>query len=318
MPPIAETKLKHWGRSYVVQLLSNRAVLGEYQPHTRRGGERRPEGPAVKDYYPAAVTEELWHAARKALAGRRGKDGRPPKGGWVNVFSGLLHDARGGGPLHVVNKGAGRVLVPYQAANGVAPYVSFPLPPFEGAVLSKLRELKAEDVFPTDAGRVGVLEGKLADAEADVEKFKARLAAKFSEAVADVLDRKAEEVESLRAELEAARAEAASPPSAALADLRALDRLLLRSALRRAVESVWCLFIGGRERTAIVQAFFPRGAVRWYRVHHRQGDAHGAPAATQVETWTLPALGAIDMRRPADAKLVEALNRRLPAVERLR
>ena len=278
VPPIA--RATYWARSYVAKLLSNPAVIGVYQPCKGSGAKevdgdgvqiagRRHDGDPVPGYFPAVVEEGLWYAARAAMRGRKGKDGRPAKGR-VNIFTGMLRDARDGGGLQLVNKGDGPALVSTRASNGVrgAKYISFPLRVFEEAILSELRELRAEDVAPIGddgAGRVEVLTGRLDEAEADVERFKARLAAKFSDAVADVLERKAAEAKSLRADLEAARAEAASPPSAALVDLRTLDpekRLLLRAALRRAVESMYCLFIGidAYTRRAVVQVFFRGGA----------------------------------------------------------
>ena len=41
-------KAGHWARSYVAKLLNNRAVVGEYQPHTGRGAKRRPMSARVR------------------------------------------------------------------------------------------------------------------------------------------------------------------------------------------------------------------------------------------------------------------------------
>src|SRR5262249_31900936 len=85
--PIA--RADYWARSYVNKLLSSKATLGEYQPHTRRNGKRRaPEGDPVRDYFPAIITEDEWHAARAALQQRRHKGGRPAAKR-INLFSGL-------------------------------------------------------------------------------------------------------------------------------------------------------------------------------------------------------------------------------------
>src|SRR5262249_20745263 len=79
----------HWARSYVAKLLCSRAVVGEYQPHKGKIGNRRPEGKPIAGYFPAIVTEGEWYAARAALASRKTKPGRLPTRG-VNLFAGLL------------------------------------------------------------------------------------------------------------------------------------------------------------------------------------------------------------------------------------
>src|SRR5262245_28067545 len=119
----------YWARSYVAKLLSNRAVVGEYQPYKGRAGARQPDGKPILKYYPAVIPEDTWYAARAALGGRRGKAGRPAKGR-TNVFAGLLFDAWTGGTLQRVDKGrkgGGPALVPYRAYQGAAGsrYVSF-------------------------------------------------------------------------------------------------------------------------------------------------------------------------------------------------
>ena len=44
---------KGWQMSYVSKILTNRAVVGEYQPHTKTGGRRVPVGEPISDYFPA-------------------------------------------------------------------------------------------------------------------------------------------------------------------------------------------------------------------------------------------------------------------------
>src|SRR5262249_39592002 len=142
-------RVGYWGRSYVAKLLTSRAAIGEYQPHTGRGGKRRPDGAPIPNYFPAAVSEDEWHAARAALTSRRHKGGRPaPR---VNVFANLLHDAVNGGSMHLVNK-SGPAFASYLGANGVgnAKFVSFPRDTFERAILSKLREIDPREVLPSD------------------------------------------------------------------------------------------------------------------------------------------------------------------------
>jgi DNA invertase Pin-like site-specific DNA recombinase len=91
-------KNSYWADSYVAKILYNRAVLGEYQPHTVRGKQKRkPEGKPIPDYFPRIISDEVWHASRASLASRKTKGGRPPSHNFINLFQCLTRDAIGGG-----------------------------------------------------------------------------------------------------------------------------------------------------------------------------------------------------------------------------
>ena len=92
MPPIG--RADSWHRSYVLKILRNRAVLGEYQPHRGHGAVgRQPIGKPIPDYYPAVIEAELFYRVQAALKSRRLMRGRTGKL-VANLFTGLLHDAR--------------------------------------------------------------------------------------------------------------------------------------------------------------------------------------------------------------------------------
>ena len=80
---------KDWNVSSLKLLLKSRQTFGEFTPRERgKGGsslKRKPIGPSIAGYYPAAVTEDEFFAAQAATAARKGKAGRPSKE-FVNVF----------------------------------------------------------------------------------------------------------------------------------------------------------------------------------------------------------------------------------------
>lgn len=333
VPPFGKARI--WIRSYLFKLLTNRAVVGEYQPHTRRGGgKRRPDGSPIPGYFPAVITEEQWHAARGALQGRRLRGGRPPKE-LVNLFTGLLHDARHGGHLTRINKGKNRervgdgyLLQPYRVANGAKEPadVSFPALAFERAILSCLREVDPRAVLPADdaADRVLALAGKAGALRSRVEEVKLQLIeGGDSAALADVLRTVEKQWEAAEGELAEARRQAASPLSAAWGEchtlLGALDaapdqneaRLRLRTALRSIVAEVWCLFLARASwRIAAVQVWFAGGEHRDYLIVHRNGfrtAAASRQSETHVRSLALPGLpGEMDLRNPDHARELEA------------
>jgi hypothetical protein len=314
----------------VGKILANRAVVGEYQPYKGRGRKREKDGKSIAGYYPAILSEEEWYAARAALASRRGKAGRLSSGP-LNIFNGLLKDARDGGSLHLMDKGGkggGKLLVPYNATRGIAgaKMTSFPLATFEAAILDCLDEIKTREVLPEAEGqdKTQVLLGKLAEVESEIDKLKNRLQAKYTDAVAEVLERRAEEQEQLVEELNTARQEAASPLGEAWDECKTLldalkrapnleeARVRLRSALRRIVENICCLFMArGRVRLAAVQIHFTGGKHRDYIILHE--PAIGGAVGTRSARWSCRSLadnaklGDYDLRRREDAVELEQI-----------
>jgi DNA invertase Pin-like site-specific DNA recombinase len=62
-----------WTRTYVVLILQDRRALGELQPRRSNG---KPDGEALRDYFPVIVTEDDWNAARAGAAQRRRRKGK--------------------------------------------------------------------------------------------------------------------------------------------------------------------------------------------------------------------------------------------------
>ncbi len=94
-----------WSTSSVTKILSNRAVLGELQPHKMVDGKRHPVGEPIAQYFPKIVEDDLFvrvQAARSKRAvaggGRRGKAQR-------NLFTHLATCQRCGAPMHLQNRG---------------------------------------------------------------------------------------------------------------------------------------------------------------------------------------------------------------------
>ena len=90
----------------------------------------------------------------------------------MNVFAGLLLDARTGGALHICRRSSGRYVVPHLARNGVGEWHAFDAAAFERAVVGQLREIDPDSVLGPDTagerllaaeGRVGELKRQIAE-----------------------------------------------------------------------------------------------------------------------------------------------------------
>ncbi|HVK09554.1 MAG TPA: recombinase family protein, partial [Gemmataceae bacterium] len=176
VPPIGRSDA--WERSYVRKILTSVAVLGTYQP-CLGSRKRKPEGDPVPGYYPRVIDDKLWYAAQAAAKGRARRSGRPA-GAVVNPFSGLLRNAPDGAKLHVCGSRGHKYLVSSAALQKVpgAEWRTFPLEPFTSAVLSKLSELGAADLFSDPGGAlVSELTGRLAEVEKRLAAAVARLEA---------------------------------------------------------------------------------------------------------------------------------------------
>jgi DNA invertase Pin-like site-specific DNA recombinase len=93
-----------WASTSLKRLIETQAVIGNYQPHTTKGGVRVPVGDIIKGYYPAIVDEDLYWNVRHKHKINEGNNG-VRKEIVSNLFSGLAVCAVCGSPLRFYNKG---------------------------------------------------------------------------------------------------------------------------------------------------------------------------------------------------------------------
>jgi DNA invertase Pin-like site-specific DNA recombinase len=317
-----------WSVNVVYSVLTNRATFGEYQPHTGRHRDRKPTGDPVPNYYPPVVTEDEYNAVRGILTGRATK-GRGRRGKHINLFAGLLKDARTGGSLTSKHYGdRAPVLIPVESRTTAGqPWASFGLKQFEESVRSELEEVKVSDIAPGDdsgaAVRVESLAGQFEDLKTLAGKWRAKM---DNPDIVDEVAAQLAKIETKRkavaAELATAQQEAANPVSEVWGQARAAGRALAetadddareryRSAIRRAIESVWVLIApcppNQSARIAAVQVWFKTGAHRDYLIGYIPG--HGRVPSKLLKPRSFASAGQVgdlDFRKPDDAAEVEA------------
>jgi DNA invertase Pin-like site-specific DNA recombinase len=100
----ASFKCKTWGNSSIQKILTNKAVLGIYQPHTGRGSQREPQGEAIPGFYPQVIEESTFYQAQEAMQSRRISKATNP-GKRFNVWQGVALCAHCRASMHIINKG---------------------------------------------------------------------------------------------------------------------------------------------------------------------------------------------------------------------
>jgi DNA invertase Pin-like site-specific DNA recombinase len=333
IPPM--TKSGRWVRSYVASILLDRRAVGEFQPRAGRGkpGGLKPDGDPIPNYYPAAISDAEWYAARGAMMSRRHLRGRV--GTHVNLFSGLLHDAKDGGTYFRQvpgRKGSHPLLMNSASREGRAACRTFPLHTFEAAVLSKLREIDPREVLGRDdaTDQVKSLTAELYQTRLQKSALEEELLKGDVRSLANALRKIEAKENDLAAKLAEAQRQAATPAGAAWEETRSLLELLdsadvpqdlrlrLRGAMRRIVEDIRLVVVPrGHDRLCAVQIWFAGGERhRDYLIFHR--PARGS-RSSRIEggwqAWSLADVadpGDLDLRKKKDA---QALGRLLAALD---
>lgn len=159
-----------WHRSYISKIVTNRAVLGEFQPQKRINGKSTPVGDPIKNYYPEVLTEEEFHLANAAISSRtmcnRGRKGKV----FTNLFSGLAYCSRCGAKMSLRDRGkppkGGRYLVCLrQRASAGCDMPELKMEDFESAIITHLSEVDFSSLSPESTSPISQLEDAIVAAE---------------------------------------------------------------------------------------------------------------------------------------------------------
>jgi len=287
-----QTFTDSWRRSYVAKLIQDRAVIGEFQPHVFKEGERVPHGQPIKGYFPVIISETEWYSVRQAVKHRgttRGANGV----GISNLFTGLIRDARDGKVMHLVYTGSSRKnntrqLMSYGARNGEKGsdhLLAFPYDPVERIFLQTLRELTADDIVgdktDTRPDEMAAAVGKLDDLDAKIATVQRRVLEEAGiDALVSLLEKLSNERQATAALLDKLKAEAAhQQPVEGLREVNSVAALLekatdpeerkslrlkARAAIKRVVSEIWVIVwdVTPTIRAAEVQIWFHTGTFR--------------------------------------------------------
>jgi DNA invertase Pin-like site-specific DNA recombinase len=324
-PPFGDSG--RWRDSYVLQILSNKAVFGEFQPGMRDESGKKVEcGPPVKNYFPAVVSEEEFYAVQAGMKSRFRVGGRPGEFE-TNLFTGVVYCAHSGTRMAVhtfrqATRPGGetrpyRYLTSGAVANGTTRRgkgLSFPYEPFEQAVLQSLSELTPDDVLGGEVeedGReaeIAALTGKLAVYDHRIESAEQKAAdpeEQSPETYIGLLKQLHQAKKDTVSRLEELKAETASQKAANLGEVQSLLALLqaatgddlrevrrkLKTKLKALLEGIWVHVtrVNHMRCVAQVQLYLRRGGRKHLKVFSRPAKPYAAMDAVED-------LSAVDLR----------------------
>ncbi len=306
-PPFGDSG--KWRDSYVLQILSNRAVFGEFQPQSREEGNKRVDcGQPIKGYFPPVVTEETFFQVQAGMKARYRVMGRPGEFE-TNLFTGIVWHAEDKTTMsvHTFRQATtpGGETRPYRyltsgaTANGSTrrgKALSFPYPPFEQAVLQALSELTTGDILGGEnegddrEAEIGDLTGKLVVLDhriQDAEQKAADPDEESPETYHGLLKALHKSKKEAVRRLEELKADAASCKAVNLGEVQSLLGFLgsvkgdelkevrrkLKAKIRSVVSEIWVHItrVTHMSRVAQVQIHLRNGTIKKLAIQHTSG-----------------------------------------------
>ncbi|QDT24445.1 recombinase family protein [Gimesia chilikensis] len=91
-----------WNLSYIAKVLNDTATYGELQPmeYDHQKGKKVPAGQPIEDYYPAAISQDLWYMAQNEKGKRKPNIAKHDP--YVNIFKGLVFNANDRHSMHMI------------------------------------------------------------------------------------------------------------------------------------------------------------------------------------------------------------------------
>ncbi|WP_348236403.1 recombinase family protein [Vibrio parahaemolyticus] len=133
-----------WAASSVKRILTDKCVIGHYQPHEFIDGIRQPVGSVIEDYYTPIISEDTYYLVQSKRNKRRGKNVGRKGDRFTNLLQGIVQCECGSG-MHMIDKGksskGGKYLVCAKARKGLdcsVGYVSYRYSFLETAALQQL------------------------------------------------------------------------------------------------------------------------------------------------------------------------------------
>lgn len=154
-------RVNSWHGSVVARILTNRAVLGEFQPMTYVSrGKRTPIGEPIPNYFPQIISEKLFSLVSYRQKQRKVR-GSGRRGIHVNnLFTHICKCGYCGASMIYVQKRDGRLVCENARRGYKCPYVGYPYDEFESSFLTYVKDLDLKSILnpPTKSNQSNELE----------------------------------------------------------------------------------------------------------------------------------------------------------------
>lgn len=173
---------KYWNKSYIRKILSNRSVLGEYQPHSIIDGKKIPIGEPIINYYPRVINDDQFILANSAIE-KRSIHGKGRKGNaFSNLFCGLIFCGLCGSKMILRNRGSSSKGGKYLICSNrlVSAGCSMPewkLPMIESEIFKHVKEIDFSELIGNQSestdiqNKIILLNSQLRTEESELEKL---------------------------------------------------------------------------------------------------------------------------------------------------
>ncbi len=233
---------KKWSESTIKRLLSDRSVLGEYQPHIRTNDGRKPTGKPVEGYYPAVITETQFYKIQKAISDRKITGGQATQK-VSNLFTKLAIDKEG-------------TYLRFKESDENQTYlrsdlVSIQYPLLEKSIVIWAKDLDFSMVLPTNkqeaANKIPDLLDTIDGLTSQIDEVTERIkTGKKAGVLLDLLEQLGEAKDKAVSDLETAKVESSNMATDALSTIKDIvdkatdvkTRSRLRRALQRVIKSI--------------------------------------------------------------------------------
>ncbi|WP_028024205.1 recombinase family protein [Enterovibrio calviensis] len=206
---IKSPKGSDWSCSTISKVLSSRAVIGEYQHHTREGRKSTPVGEPVPNYFPAAISEDTFYLSQSRRKGRHRSQQHGTTRTHLNVLRKIGTCLECGSHLTLVSHDGLNYLKCTASTNGTCKQGKFNLfylrdwlkeqfvSPMFHSVWSK-QVKKTRD----NSKQIATLEGRQSSMVADLERMLEAFGALSSPLIVDKIAQRTEQIASLETEIE--------------------------------------------------------------------------------------------------------------------
>lgn len=201
-----------WSTTSIDNVLSNRAVLGEYQPYSVQvdgSDTRQKSGLPIEGYFPAVIDKPTFYAAQAAISGRRISKATK-QSNHFNVWQGVAKCSLCGSAMHIAVKGTPSkkyaYLHCYRQIKGLCKNKLIRLDSLEQVFRRILSVLDVRELIQDGSAKIDTdirdVEARISEQQKRLNEYKALMRVRITDTVYDLIAETDAEIDRLKTQLE--------------------------------------------------------------------------------------------------------------------